>query len=434
MGVYNHLINPGKGKETSMKKIILIAAGAVLALLMAAAGILLYVWHRYEMPQIVGDTVESERYDLEEISWRWFSQYFDQFDGWLVPYDYRVVNARIENMEILTDLEMPCIQIDYEIYTAGSGSGIVQALDLSDTDTRRVYTGQMVLCWEPDEDDIYRITEKMSPVQYQMSTPEFQEERQKPQTKHFEMKTDEPMTYYIRDGVLYVTYDSGENFIEVPDGYEKVCSQSNGTYNELLPYNSYVITEEFTGFVAGHSLLYSTDRGETWNESRIRQSGYAANPFLSVTDSGYYVTMAADRSLGSDYYATYYSEDLKNWISITLPDCFCTNLTCSFWTKDGRGYYAKDESMMATLDGGKTFQDIVIPEAEEITERLGFNPFDTVEKMYEEDGILYAVVGQGDDGDYVKDGKLREALYQSEDGSTFSFVEVISDDTPEAAG
>ena len=113
-----------------MKKIILIAAGAILALLMAAAGILLYVWHRYEMPQIVGDTVESERSDLEEISWRWFSQYFDQFDGWLVPYDYRVVNARIENMEILTDLEMPCIQIDYEIYTAGSGSGIVQALDL----------------------------------------------------------------------------------------------------------------------------------------------------------------------------------------------------------------------------------------------------------------------------------------------------------------
>ena len=59
MGVYNHLINPGKGKEIPMKKIILIAAGAVLALLMAAAGILLYVWHRYEMPQIVGDTVES---------------------------------------------------------------------------------------------------------------------------------------------------------------------------------------------------------------------------------------------------------------------------------------------------------------------------------------------------------------------------------------
>lgn len=37
MGVYNHLINPGKGKEIPMKKIILIAAGAILALLMAAA-------------------------------------------------------------------------------------------------------------------------------------------------------------------------------------------------------------------------------------------------------------------------------------------------------------------------------------------------------------------------------------------------------------
>ena len=55
-------------------------------------------------------------------------------------------------------------------------------------------------------------------------------------------------------------------------------------------------------------------------------------------------------------------------------------------------------------------------------------------KMYEEDGILYAVMGQGDDGDYIKDGKLAEALYRSEDGVNFSFVEEIEDDTPEQAG
>ena len=66
--------------------------------------------------------------------------------------------------------------------------------------------------------------------------------------------------------------------------------------------------------------------------------------------------------------------------------------------------------MMVTLDGGETFQDITLPEAEEITGELGFDPFDTVEKMYEEDGILYAVMGQGDDGDYIKDGKLAEGV------------------------
>ena len=417
-----------------MKKKILLSAAGFLAAMFLTAGFREVVWYRFEMRPVVGETITGSTDDLEGMSRRWFSEYYDQFKGWSVPYDYRITDAAIDRIEVLTDLETPYVEIDYTVHVASANDRIVQNLELTGTDSRRVYNGQMVIRWEKSGDSTYTIAEKLRPVQYQIRTPEFQEERNTPQTEHFQMRTDEQMTYYIENEVLYVTYDGGENFVEVPDGYEKVCSQSNGTYNELLPYNSYVITEEFTGFVAGHSLLYSTDRGETWNESRIRQSGYAANPFLSVTDSGYYVTMAADRSLGSDYYATYYSEDLKNWTSITLPDYFCTNLTCSFWTKDGRGYYAKDESMMATLDGGKTFQDIVIPEAEEITERLGFNPFDTVEKMYEEDGILYAVVGQGDDGDYVKDGKLREALYQSEDGSTFSFVEEISDDTPEAAG
>ena len=90
--------------------------------------------------------------------------------------------------------------------------------------------------------------------------------------------------------------------------------------------------------------------------------------------------------------------------------------------------------MLVTLDGGDTFQDIVLPETEEIADELGFDPFDTVEKMYEEDGILYVVVGQGEDGDYIRDGKLAEALYQSEDGVNFSFVEEIADDTPEQAG
>ena len=56
------------------------------------------------------------------------------------------------------------------------------------------------------------------------------------------------------------------------------------------------------------------------------------------------------------------------------------------------------------------------------------------DRFYEEDGVLYMVVGQGDDGDYVKDGKLSEALYQSADGMNFTFVREIADDTPEEAG
>ena len=127
------------------------------------------------------------------------------------------------------------------------------------------------------------------------------------------MRTDEQMTYYIENEVLYVTYDGGENFVEVPDGYEKVCTMANGSYNELLPYNSYLVTEEFTAFVTHNSLLYSTDKGETWKESQIYAGAYRANVYVSMTDNGCYVTLAVDRSLGSDYYQTFCSQDLETW-------------------------------------------------------------------------------------------------------------------------
>ena len=130
-----------------MKKIFLIAAAVILILGACAGGILLWTWHSYEMPQIKGDTAESESDDLEEISWKWFSEYFRQFHGIFVPPNYHIVHARIEDMELLTDLDTPYIQIDYEVYAPFGGSGIVKELELMDTDTRWLYTGQMVLCW-----------------------------------------------------------------------------------------------------------------------------------------------------------------------------------------------------------------------------------------------------------------------------------------------
>ena len=62
-----------------MKKIILTAAAVILALGLGVTGLLMYAWHEYEMPQIVGDTVENESSDSEEITRKWFSQYFEQF-------------------------------------------------------------------------------------------------------------------------------------------------------------------------------------------------------------------------------------------------------------------------------------------------------------------------------------------------------------------
>ena len=415
-------------------KQIMISAAIFLWAFAAAALFREFVWDRFIPPQTTGSSVEYYADDPEMVSRIWFQEYFDQLKGWTVPYEYRITDARINQAEVLDDLDEPYVQLDYTVYTASSNTQIVQNLELMTTDTRRMFTGQMVLHFTGNGDGTYTLDEKMRPVQYQIMTPEFQEERNTPQTQHYKIRTDEPMTYYIADGVLYVTYDSGDTLIEVPDGYEKVCAKSDGRYEELLHSNSYIVTEEFTGFVAGNDLLYSTDMGLTWQTSHIGDYPNLANSFFSRTDNGYYVTFAGDRSLGRNYYTTFYSSDLENWKTINSKEGGWSGLTCVYWTQSGIGYYAQGEYFYMTPDGGATWQEIEIPEAVEVTAELGFNPYDTVERMYEESGILYLVVGQGDDGDYVRDGSLVEALYESQDGSTFTFVEEIADDTPEEAG
>lgn len=417
-----------------------IAAGTVifLASLFLAAGFREYVWHTFTPETIQGDTVRSVSGDLKTVSSKWFEEYFSKLEGWNVPYNYRIEKAEIVSAEILTDLDIPYIQLDYKVYTASSNNAVIQNLELIGTDKARTFSGQMVLRWEQTSWNTWKIMEKLRPVQYQIMTPQYREEANTPQTQHFKFQTDKKMTYYVQDEKLYVTYDAGQNFSEVPDGYEKVCKNTNDTYTELLPQNSYVINEDFTAFIgytdSGTVLIYSIDQGESWKESLITEAGYKANSFISWQNNICYVTFAVDRALGSDYYCSYWSDDMKNWTRISAGDTMLTNLTCVYWASDGSGYYGKADVLYRKADKEAGFEEISWPEAAEVTQKLGFNPFDSIASFYEEDGILYMTVGQGQDGDYGRDGKLLDALYQSEDGIHFTFVKEIEENVPEEAG
>lgn len=413
-----------------MKRFLFGAVGLLIAIFLFAKSEEL-IFSRYEPPAIVGYSVGSN--DLTEASRTWFSYYTEALKGVTVPYDYRIQDARLDSVETLED---GYIQLNYTVYPASRNETIIQNLELISTGQRYAFQRQAVLRWESDGDQMV-IRECLRPVQYQIQSPEFKEEQTAPQTQHYAM-SDEPMTYYISGETLYVTYDAGASFAEVPDGYETVCRDANGRYQELLSRNSYVITETFTGFLSysgdGVSLLYSTDAGNTWQESPIRSSGFKANSFLSQTDSGYYATFAVDRSLGHDYYATYYSSDCRTWTQLSLPDTITSGLSASFWAENGFGYYADgSDGYYLTKDGGTSFQRMEYPQDADVTKTLGYNPFDTPEEWYQEDGILYMVVGQGDDGDYTRDGRQIKALYESLDGEAFTFVREM-EDTAELAG
>lgn len=420
-----------------MKKLI----GAILGLAAAIiimGGISEFVWKQFQIPQDVGSNVISPSDDLKDVTKEWFLLYTKKLSGWTVPYEYRIRKAKIENIEVLD--ENGYVQLDYEIWVCSRNPSIIQNLELISTNSLYRYEGQTVLKWEKETDWVLK--EKMRPVQYQLQSPEMQEEREKPQTDHYLPETGKKETYWIDKNTVYVTYDSGEHFRQVPDGYERICKEANGTYNEYLPENSYIITSKFTAFIGYEEnrtiLIYSTDEGKTWKESVIRKGGYKANSFLSKTETMCYATFAVDRALGNDAYVTMYTKDFQKWTEVKPEGDYWTNLSCVFWSHDKTGYYSRRSdarTLYMTSDQGESYTQVILPAAQDVVNELGFDPFDTIEKIEQQDGKLLIVAGQGDDGDYVnpENGNLFQLLYESADGIHFTYVKKISD-APELAG
>lgn len=439
------------------KKLVLVRVLGICAALALALGIQWGVWQQYQSPTIVGTVIKDNSSDLESITLEWFKSYTDELTGLNVPFEFRIHAVGIDSSELLQD---NFVQLNYHFSTFKKNPQLPEDFDYYQTEpqSQTYYEGQMVIQWQKSLGG-WQILDTMRPAEYQIRfSPEIQAEREQPETIHYKMTTYNSTPYYVKDETLYVTYDSGTTYLEVPDGYETICKNNNGSYSELLPMNSYVITPEFTAFLiykevgslgydSATYLLYSTDAGTTWEESLVYPGGYKANSFVSQTENGCYVTFAVDRALGSDYYATYYSQDLETWEAIDTP-AHDRNYTCVFWPEDGVGYYSggtitfistaedgttTEETLSnvfyRTTDNGKTYDSLQFQEAQEVLDDLGFFPFDTLEAMYQEDGILYMVVGQGDDGDYTQDGKMIQAMYQSEDGENFTFVETFTEHT-----
>ena len=405
-------------------------------------------WHQFEIPEVIGSEIAGVGKSEEEACREWFADYSDALQGMNVPYEYRIYDAVLNQVEVLDDNGY--VQLDYTMVPATVNSEIIQNLELvyldgqgadgvlSGISSRYLYQGQMVVRLE-EENGIYAITEKMRPVEYQIQSPEFQEEIRTPKTQHYAMRTDRKETYYIDDGVLYVTYDGGETFAEVPDGYERVCRETNGLYDENLEDGSYLVSPEFTVFLGfdseGTVLIYSTDQGETWQESRITDLGYKAGTFLSRIGDGCATVFAMERSLGTDYYGIWMTDDMKTWRQISTGENMMTNVSAAFWADAQTGYYASGQEQSVyyrTADQGRTWQEIALPQADAVIEKMGYNPFDRVEQFYLEDGVYYMVVGQGDDGDYTDQGKPIKALFRSEDGEQFTFEKEITDSLQEA--
>lgn len=430
-------------------KVVFIALGACVLALGAAALFVVASWSRFEAKPVVGCTMEDSGEDLAQLTEDWLLDYADHFQGWRVPFSWQMRDMTVESTE---DLGSDFVQINYHFRTLLRHPRFANGFDAyALEEDGNYYAGQLVVHWVPNGDS-WTITEAMRPAAWQlMYDPEVQKEQQQGDTVHFDPETYQGLPYLIQDQHLYVTYDEGQSYQEVPEGYEAVCRLADGSYQERLSRNSYIITPALTAFLVYDDdpmtprayLLYSQDGGQSWQQNFVGY-GYKANSFLSQTQDGVFATFAADRGMGSDYYQTCFSTDLVNWTSVPLSS-HGRNYTCVYWPEEDVGYYSGtnvselvtnpdgstqehsySNTFFATFDGGDSYAMFTYPEVEEFMIGDVF-PFDTLDEMYDQDGVRYMVVGQGDDGDLTQDGKQIKLLYRSENGKDFTFVESFVD-------
>ena len=346
-----------------MKKIGL----ALLCLLLAcgvSAIVLFGIWNQYNPTAIIGSSIQTENTDVKEVTEQWFDEFFKQYEGPFVPFEFRIRDKRVKTIEVLNK-EEGFVQLDYEFRPA-SDNPYVTSYYTAALQENGWYVAQVVLQLEKTLNG-YTVKNKMSPVQYQIQTDP---SLRKPPTTHYAM-ADRKETYAFSQNQLYVTYDAGKSFTEVPVPYEDIAGTNNSTYNELLPAHGYIVSRDFTAFVCydetGSYLQYSEDMGKTWEKSRIISRTYRGDTlYLSKTENSCYITL-------------------------TIP-------------------------------------------AHEV-EILGssFKPFVQMEYVYQEKGITYMIVAQGTDGDYIKNNALVKGRYKSKDGINFTFDKEISD-SPTLAG
>lgn len=229
-------------------------------------------------------------------------------------------------------------------------------------------------------------------------------------------------------------------------------------YNIIYQYAERSSMEAYEESVAGNSVSSEDNASQvnqnsnTGGEAGTEETGNAASQeefiseeiwtyYLSIDPASTYTTqddteykmLAVDRALGSSYYILIStSADGEN--TLVNRDPYCGSGGESKWITfvedDTVGFaclaYSGGSygSLYRTEDAGKTFAKVELPSPQiALPDGTLYNPFVMPEKVYEEDGKLYLLMGQGPDGDYYGEKGFCAGLYESEDhGKNWNYL------------
>lgn len=234
----------------------------------------------------------------------------------------------------------------------------------------------------------------------------------------------------VKGETLYVTYDSGENWAEVPERLEKIqFGEYTPSYDNELMENSYFFTKEKTSFLyedLGLKLLQTVDQGKTWQRYEISQENagirFRKIDFLSK-DFGYVIYSGGRvaRQEGTVAYLTH--DGGKTW-----KETASTNQTSLVQTggfiDENTGFlsFGATPKLQVTKDGGASWKAATIQVPEK------YKAIFLVAEMPSKSGNqLEVLLNQGEVGDY-KGGLVKGKFISKDNGENWVFDREVEAD------
>ncbi|MGG4168921.1 oxidoreductase [Rossellomorea vietnamensis] len=248
----------------------------------------------------------------------------------------------------------------------------------------------------------------------------------------------DPVGYSLQQDQLQITYNHGEKWIQVPVEKENLFQgEYSGSEDELIE-GSYILTEDLAAFINARDysvdksvrLLFSKDRGETWEDAQVTASSppirFRKVDFLN--ESFGYVILSADRTMSQELTTVYLTKDGgESWKETPRPDTTRLIYDGGFVDED-TGFLSfgilnpEEPDLHVTQDGGKSWSTASM-EIPDQYKRI----FVIAEVPFKEENHLAVYVNQGPNGDY-EGGKVKGKFISEDQGRTWSFQEEVQPD------
>lgn len=433
-------------KKYRKLKIVLSIIGL---LLMLAVGVTMYYikFFKEDLNQHlpITDTVAADEKDLETIAYHFWMDFMSSFQGRDVSSWQRLSDVRFNKFQLLAGDENEFavavtfwVKLEKENWSTHHNWGELQkdgTINDIQWTLRIKKTGENVYTLERIEETSNAVA-GLEPVKDQY------------QKEAGIMVPDMKNRYRLENDKPEVTYDNGKHWRTVPVLIEDLFKgEFNGSKQELIE-GSYRITPEMTSFVVVEekvasqieegtylTVLYSDDKGKTWNRStfpspipvvRLRLLGF-------TSEQNGYLILTGDRTMSFEANTSFKTSDGgKTWVNTGSVQGTNRLLTSGGFINDTIGFMSfgsitmndqpERPSLYRTTDGGVNWVEVEVPIP---AEYKGIFTLAEVPAFDGSQGVL--LVNQGPNGDYLG-GKVLARFTSVDYGATWYFANLVDPD------